>query len=107
MPFVKVAKAADVAPGQLKGVQVGGVMLALANVEGTLYAFESLCTHAEGWLHEGFLDGHEVTCPVHFGAFDVRSGDATYPPAYLPVATYPVRVNGEDVEIDVPADLVA
>jgi len=102
MPFLKVARAGDIPPGQMKGVPLGDGMVAIANVDGAFYAFDSLCTHAAAWLHEGFLDGHEVTCPMHFGAFDVRSGEATYPPAYLPAQTYPVRIAGEDIEIDHP-----
>lgn len=105
MPFVKVATLADVPAGTMWHVKLEDTMVCIANIEGGLFAFESMCTHADAWLHEGFLDGYEVTCPVHYGAYDVRTGDATAPPAYIPVQTYAVRVRGEDVEIDWPDPL--
>lgn len=103
MPFLKVAKARDLPTGAMLAVEAPGGPVAVANVDGTLYAFDSLCTHAEGYLHEGFLDGFEVTCPMHFGAYDVRTGKATQPPCFVPIQTFPVRVSDEDIEIDVPA----
>ena len=102
MPFVRAAKLSDIPPGQMRPLAHGDGFITIANVEGSLYAFDSVCTHAAAWLHEGFLDGHEVTCPVHFGAYDVRTGQGTMPPAYVPLQTYPVRVTGDDIEIDLP-----
>ena len=100
MPFTKVAKLSDVPPGTMCAVGPLKAYLAIANVDGQLYCFESLCTHGQAWLHDGFLDGYEVTCPAHYGAFDIRTGDATQPPAWVPIRTHEVRVSGEDIEVD-------
>ncbi len=98
--FFKVAKVGDIAPGEMVGVDIEDTKVAIANVDGEFYAFGSECTHAMGWLHEGFLEGGIVECPVHFAAFDVRTGRVKQPPAGLPVQTYPLRVDGDDIEIE-------
>ena len=52
-------------------------------------------------MAEGDVSGHEVTCPLHGAKFDVRTGEVLGPPAYDDVTSYPVRVTGADVEVDV------
>jgi 3-phenylpropionate/trans-cinnamate dioxygenase ferredoxin component len=98
--FVKVARVADIPPGQGRLVEAGGRFLALFNVAGTFYAVDDTCTHAEASLAEGFLEGTEVECPLHGARFDLRTGAAVWSPAFVPVATYAVRVEGDDVLVD-------
>ncbi len=88
--------------GSIRGVEHQGNIIAIANVEGRFYAFSSECTHSAGWLHEGILEGCIINCPVHWGAYDVRTGEAVEVPASVPVRTYPVRTAGEDLEVDLP-----
>jgi nitrite reductase/ring-hydroxylating ferredoxin subunit len=52
-------------------------------------------------LNEGELDGFEIECPRHGARFDVRTGDATVMPAIMPIDTFEVRVEGDDVEVEV------
>jgi nitrite reductase/ring-hydroxylating ferredoxin subunit len=99
--FVKVAKAADVEPGCGKSFEVNGKRIALFNVEGTLYAIDDTCTHRGGPLSEGELNGNEVSCPWHGARFDVTSGSELSPPAPNGVTRYSVRVDGEDVAVEV------
>ncbi|MCL0101769.1 non-heme iron oxygenase ferredoxin subunit [Dehalococcoidia bacterium] len=100
--FYKVAKVSDVPPGEMIGVDVGETKIAIANVDGEFYAFQSDCTHAAGWLHLGFLEGHNVQCPVHFAEFDMKTGDPVELPASVPIVTYTVRLQGDDLEIQYP-----
>jgi nitrite reductase/ring-hydroxylating ferredoxin subunit len=95
--FVKIAKAADVEPGCGKSFEVNGKRIALFNVEGTLYAIDDTCTHRGGPLSEGELNDNEVSCP----RFDVTSGSELSPHAPRGVARYSVRVDGEDVAVEV------
>lgn len=95
--FVKVAQVGDLRPGEAKLVRVGERFLALYNCDGTFYASDDSCTHAEASLSEGFLEGCEIECPLHGGRFDVRTGEATWSPAFVPVAIYEVRLEGSDV----------
>lgn len=100
--FFKVAKLADIPQGEMIGVNINDKTLAIANIDGELFAFDSECTHAAAWLHEGFLENSNVQCPLHFAEFDVRSGDVMEPPATLPVKTYAVRIQEDDVEVEYP-----
>jgi 3-phenylpropionate/trans-cinnamate dioxygenase ferredoxin component len=99
--FVKVATTGEIAPGQGKIVEVQGKEIALFNVGGAYFAIDNMCTHEEASLADGEISGFEVTCPLHGAKFDVRSGQVLGPPAYDDVTSYPVRVSGADVEIDV------
>jgi 3-phenylpropionate/trans-cinnamate dioxygenase ferredoxin component len=96
-----VAKVSDIAAGTTRRVVVDGGELLLCNVEGRLYAIEDVCTHDGGPLDQGELEGETVICPRHGATFDVRTGDALTLPAVVPLMTYPVSVEGDDVFIDV------
>ncbi|MBO2521541.1 MAG: ferredoxin [Firmicutes bacterium] len=97
--FVPVAKAGDLAPGEKMCVIVHGKRVALFNVDGTVYAIDDMCSHAEASLSEGEFRGEVVVCPRHGARFNVKTGAALSLPAWAPVATYPVKV--EDGEIKV------
>lgn len=99
--FVPVTTVAEVAEGELVGVELEGRQVAVCRVEGTYYAFDDTCTHRGCSLSEGELDGTEVVCPCHAGVFDVTTGEVVAGPPPEPVETFPVRVQGGDVEIAV------
>ncbi|MCH8873871.1 non-heme iron oxygenase ferredoxin subunit [candidate division KSB1 bacterium] len=89
------------APGQGKMVEVSGKKIALFNVEGSFYAIDDTCTHRGGPLSEGTIEGEEVECPWHGAHFNIKSGTVTNPPAATGVTKYNVRLNGDDIEIEV------
>ena len=91
--FVRVAKAADVPPGNGRVVVVQGHPVALFNVEGRFYAVSNVCLHRGGPVGEGQLDGEIVTCPMHGWEYDVRTGANTINPAAR-LRTYEVRLKG-------------
>lgn len=87
-------RVAEIAPGRIGLVSVDGQDVAVYNVAGSFYATANECTHADGPLNEGELDGVTVTCPWHYSCFDVTTGAATCPPARDPVKTFKVVVDG-------------
>ena len=99
--FIKVATARELAPGQAKRVQVQGKAIALFNLGGSYYAIDDTCTHRGGPLSEGQVQGEVVTCPWHGATFDVTTGRVTGPPAQVGVTSYPTRVDGSDIEVEV------
>jgi len=99
--FIKVASTADLAPGEAKGVEVAGKKIALFNLEGSFYAIDDICTHRGGPLAEGEVSGEEVTCPWHGAVYNIKTGAVLGAPAPRGVASYPVRVQGPDVEVEV------
>lgn len=94
------ATASEIAEGRLASFAVGGRLVALARVDGILYAFDDTCTHRGCSLADGELDGGVVTCPCHGGEFDVTTGEVLGGPPPEPVVTYPVRESGDAVEVD-------
>ena len=99
--LVKVAETKDAPPGTAVGVDLEGRAVALFNVDGRFYAIDGTCTHRGGPLSEGELDGTVVTCPWHGARFDVTTGAVLGPPAAAGVGRYDVRVEGEDVKIEI------
>jgi 3-phenylpropionate/trans-cinnamate dioxygenase ferredoxin subunit len=92
-----LAKLSEIAPGTTKRVDVAGEPILLCNVDGSLYAIEDLCTHDGGELGAGFLEGCKIECARHGAYFDVTTGAALSMPAILPVRTFPLRLEGDDV----------
>ncbi|MCI0692749.1 non-heme iron oxygenase ferredoxin subunit [candidate division KSB1 bacterium] len=99
--FVKVASASELAPGAAKQVEVNGKTIALFNLDGNYYAIDNTCTHRGGPLAEGFIEGESLTCPWHGAQFNIKTGDVVGPPAAKSVTKYNVRVQGDDVEVEV------
>ena len=98
--FVKVATTDEMADQPAKCIEVDGEKIALFKVEGGFYALSDTCTHRGGPLSEGEVEGAEVTCPWHAAKFDLRTGAVLGPPAQTEVKSYPVKVTGSDIEIE-------
>jgi 3-phenylpropionate/trans-cinnamate dioxygenase ferredoxin subunit len=90
--------------GAVLGVQAAGRRVALARVDGEVYAFADNCSHRDFPLSVGEVDAGSctVTCEWHGAAFDLRTGEPTCPPAIKPIPVYAVRVDADEVWIDVP-----
>ena len=99
--FVPALKLADVPANGMVAVDVKGVRIAVASVDGVYYAFSDECTHEQCSLAEGDLAGATVTCMCHGAEFDVRSGAVLAPPAVVPVQVYRTRVDGDALHIEV------
>lgn len=97
--FVTVARVGEIAEGAVKVVRIEDQAIAVFRVEGAFYALDDICTHDGGPLAEGQLEGAIVECPRHGARFDVRTGAALCLPASSPIATYPVRVEGDEIQV--------
>ena len=97
--FVSVATVDELQPGERMVVELGRHWVALFNVDGTYYAIEDVCTHDDGPLAEGELDGCIITCPRHGATFDIRTGKVLTPPALVDVQSYDVQILGQDIQI--------
>lgn len=100
--FVRVLKAGEVVPGEMKVVMVAGTEVVVTEVDGTLCAFRNLCPHEEGPLSEGTLEGKIVTCPWHFSRFDVTTGNIVDGVTDDNLTVYEVRLNGDSIEVAKP-----
>jgi 3-phenylpropionate/trans-cinnamate dioxygenase ferredoxin component len=102
-PFVRVALVREVKPGRLLRVEVAGKLICLANVLGTIYAFDDDCTHISGPLDQGEIEGFVLTCPWHLARFDIRTGQVLRGPARADLPVYQVKIEGDAVLVEEPA----
>lgn len=99
--YVPAAKANDIPVGQVKPVEVGGKRLLICHTEGGFYAIDDTCTHDDGSLGDGWLDGTAIECPRHGARFDVTTGKVLCLPAAVPINAYPVKVDGDEIKVNV------
>jgi 3-phenylpropionate/trans-cinnamate dioxygenase ferredoxin subunit len=97
--FDPVAKLGDLDDGEMKQVVVKGDLVGLYRVGDSVFAVHDVCTHEEAYLSEGDFDPEEleVECPLHGSRFNVETGEVRILPATRPVATYQVRIEGDEI----------
>lgn len=100
MAFVRVMDASELIEGRPALVVLGDDEIAVFRVGDEIFAIDDICSHAEASLSEGDQHGYTVECPRHGGRFDIRTGKATHFPAFSPVRTFSVKVEGNDVLVD-------
>lgn len=99
MAFLRATKKDEIPPGTIQEFQLNGKTVAIANVDGNLFAISNVCLHRGGPLGQGELEGKVVTCPWHGWQYDVTTGKVTMNPA-VGVESYPVEIRGEDIFVD-------
>ncbi len=99
--WVKICGVADAPrPGKVMEVEVDGVGLCVANLNGELSALDNRCPHQGGPLGQGWIEGEAVVCPWHGWEFSVKTGLAEFPENER-VAVFPVKVEGDAVLVDI------
>jgi nitrite reductase/ring-hydroxylating ferredoxin subunit len=99
--WVIVAKRGKLGDGDMLAVHAGAREIALYGVDGAIFATDAVCTHAFALLTDGWLDGDVIECPLHAGRFEVKTGKGLGPPIPCDIKTYPVRVTGDEVQVQV------
>jgi len=100
--FVEVARVDDIPVGGRLWHDFDDETVVIFNVNGEFYCIADLCTHDDGPLEEGTLEGYEVECPRHGARFDVRTGAALCLPAVTPVPSYEVKVEDGRIYVRAP-----
>jgi len=101
MPLIKVGNLSQLPADSVTEVMVDGNPYAICNVQGTLHALSGVCLHQGGPLGQGQLADGRVICPWHAWEFDCRTGANDFNPE-LRVATYEVKVEGDEILLQVP-----
>ena len=96
MAFVKVGLLSKFPPGSVMEALVGDGTYAICNAGGEIHALDGICPHAGGPLGQGALHGTTVVCPWHAWEFDCRAEVEDL------VAKFPVKIDCDDILIDVP-----
>ncbi|HTW52868.1 MAG TPA: non-heme iron oxygenase ferredoxin subunit [Stellaceae bacterium] len=97
--WVKAADRSALGDDEVIGVIVEGREIALYKTDGDIFATDDICTHAYAKLSDGWMEKGEIECPLHAGRFDIKTGKATAPPCVDDVKTYPVRVEGGEIQV--------
>ena len=102
--FVAIAGEDEIPNGERLFVEVDDEFIVVLNIAGDYYAIADLCSHDDGPLGDGEIEGYEIACPRHGARFDIRSGGALTLPAVEGIPAYPVRVREGQIEIGFPLD---
>ncbi|MDF7775610.1 non-heme iron oxygenase ferredoxin subunit [Sphingomonas sp. AOB5] len=104
LDFTALATVSQIGEGEMIAVDAGGHAVLLARVDGEWFAASNVCTHLRARLHLGSLAGHRLACPLHGGAFDIRTGAPLCEPVRRGIEIYPVRLNGDAIEVALPRE---
>jgi len=99
--WIDVAGKDDVPEDDVVGIDINEKSIALYQVEGEIYATDNICTHGNARLCDGFLEDHEIECPLHQGKFDIRNGKAMCAPLTEDIRIYPVKIENGRVLVEI------
>ncbi len=98
--WVEVGTTHELPPGSYRAIELeDDLQIAVFNCDGHFYAIEDVCTHDNGQLSGGEMEGCQIICPRHGAKFDIATGEALTPPAFEPVDTFPTKIEGERVYV--------
>lgn len=99
--WVKACSIQKLGKGELFGFDHNDKKILLANLNGKIYATDRTCTHAEADLSNGMLSEEGVMCPLHLSVFNLETGMPQNPPAEKPLRTYNVKIEQNEIYIEV------
>lgn len=102
--FVEIAPASELPNGERLFVELEGKSIVIFNVADQFFAIADVCTHDDGPLGDGDLEGFNIVCPRHGAEFDVRTGKVLQLPAVVDVPAYPVKVIDGMIQVGLPKD---
>ena len=106
MPYyVSLSKLSAFRPRKMRAFRLGERETVVALVDGSFYAFENACTHQREYLTDGFIIDQQVVCGYHDATYELATGEAVYGPVIEPLAVFPVRIEGDEVQIEWPQPL--
>jgi 3-phenylpropionate/trans-cinnamate dioxygenase ferredoxin component len=99
--YYKVAKVTDLPDGERLFFELEGKPVVLFALKGEYLAIADVCSHDDGPVGEGELDGDAIVCPRHGARFDLRTGKVLSFPAVTDIPVYPTRVKEEYLEVGI------
>lgn len=100
--FIKALPYFELKDGQISAVSVNGERIALYRINGEVLATAEVCTHDDCSLEDfGKIEGDEVECTCHAAKFKIKTGEVTRAPATVALKTYNVKVEGDDIYVEV------
>jgi len=102
--YVEIAPASELPNGERLFIEVEGKAIVIFNIAGQFFAIGDVCSHDDGPVGDGDLEGFTVVCPRHGGEFDVQTGKATQLPAVVDIPAYPVKVVDGMIQVGMPKE---
>ena len=104
LEFLEIAPASELPNGERLFVEIGDRPIVIFNIAGQLFAIGDVCSHDEGPLGDGMIEGHHIVCPRHGAEFDVRSGKVMQMPAVADIPAYPVQIVDGMIQVGIPKE---
>ncbi len=104
LEFIEISPASELPSGQRLFVDVGDRPIVIFNIAGQFFAIGDVCTHDDGPLGDGDIEGFNIVCPRHGAEFDVRTGKVMQMPAVVDIPAYPVRVVDGQIQVGIPKE---
>ena len=101
MAWQRVTSVAEVKPDAPVPVTIGDKQIAVYRLGDEFFCLDDICPHAYAMMSSGFVEGERIECPLHQAAFEIRTGKCVAPPAESDLATYKVKVEGNDIYVDI------
>lgn len=102
--FAEIAPASELPNGERLFLEIEGRAIVIFNIAGELFAIGDICTHDDGPLGDGDLEGYNIVCPRHGAEFDVRTGRVVQMPAVVDIPAYPVKVVDGMIQVGIPKE---
>jgi 3-phenylpropionate/trans-cinnamate dioxygenase ferredoxin subunit len=102
--YIEIAPASELPNGERLFVEIEGKSLVIFNIAGQYFSIADICSHDDGPVGEGDLEGFNVVCPRHGGEFDVRTGKAVQLPVVEDIPAYPVQLRDGNIFIGIPKE---
>jgi 3-phenylpropionate/trans-cinnamate dioxygenase ferredoxin subunit len=104
LDFVEIAPVSELPNGGRLFVDIADKPIVIFNIAGQLFAIGDVCTHDDGPLGDGVLEGNHIVCPRHGAEFDVRNGKAMQMPAVIDIPAYAVQIRDGNIFVGIPKE---
>ena len=104
MEFVQIGSINELKDGERLFIEIDEKSIVILNIADKYYAIADICSHDDGPVGEGTLEGYEIICPRHGARFDIRTGKVLALPAFVDIPAYAVRLVGDQIEIGIPIE---
>jgi 3-phenylpropionate/trans-cinnamate dioxygenase ferredoxin subunit len=102
--YLEIAPASELPSGERLFVEIEGQPIVIFNIANQYFSIADVCSHDDGPVGEGSLDGYCITCPRHGAQFDVRTGKVMQMPAVVDIPAYPVRIVDGMIQLGMPKE---
>ena len=104
LEYISVGTISELNDGGRLFIEIDDKSIVIIKIGDKYYAIADICSHDDGPVGEGTLEGYEIICPRHGARFDIRSGKVLALPAFVDIPAYAVRLVGDQIEIGIPIE---